>query len=197
MKKVVKHYNLLVENGNDPVLDNADLQEYMNKWDGNEFINELNLSLEKDVLEIGCGTGRIAKKVVGLCKSYLGIDISDKTIKVAKIHFYNIDNSNFICGDFNKYKFDSKFDIIYSTLTFMHIKSKKKAIKKVYNLLKPNGKFVLSIDKNQQKYIDTGFSKIRVYPDDYKRIFKNLKSFGIKNINVKEIDNAYIISLIR
>lgn len=34
----------------------------MNKWDGEEFINLLDLDKNKTVLEIGCGTGRIAKK---------------------------------------------------------------------------------------------------------------------------------------
>lgn len=39
------------------------------------------------------------------------------------------------------------------------------ASKKIAELLSPGGRFVLSIDKNQDEYIDTGISRIKVYPD--------------------------------
>ncbi len=80
MNKIIKHYDLLIEEGNDPVNDSPILKEYMNKWDGDTFIRELNLDINKSVLEIGVGTGRIAVKVVSKCLEFTGIDISPKTI---------------------------------------------------------------------------------------------------------------------
>ena len=59
----------------------------MNKWDGEEFINLLDLDKNKTVLEIGCGTGRIAKKIVDLCKIYVGINVSQKNDKRSKKSF--------------------------------------------------------------------------------------------------------------
>lgn len=38
---VVKHYDLLIDEGNDAFRDPPVLQEYMNKWDGQDFISEL------------------------------------------------------------------------------------------------------------------------------------------------------------
>ena len=67
MINVSRHYDLLIENGNNPVLDGKELSEYMNKCDGEEFISLLDLDVNKTVLEIGCGTGRIAKKIVDFC----------------------------------------------------------------------------------------------------------------------------------
>ena len=87
MISVSKHYDLLIENGNDPVLDGKLLSEYMNKWDGEEFINLLDLDKNKTVIEIGCGTGRIAKKIVDLCKIYVGINVSQKNDKRSKKSF--------------------------------------------------------------------------------------------------------------
>ena len=132
----------------------------MDKWDGKEFINLLNLDAYKTVLEIGCGTGRIAKKIIKQCKKYVGIDISSKTVDVARNHFKDFNNASFINEDFLKYKDTEKYDVIFSTLTFMHIKDKEKALINVFNLLKNNGIFVLSVDKNQQNFIDTGYSRI-------------------------------------
>ncbi len=194
MNKVSKHYDLLIENGNDPVLDCKELADYMDKWDGKEFINLLNLDTSKTVLEIGCGTGRIAKKIISRCKKYVGIDVSTKTVNTARKHFENFNNAFFLNEDFLNYKVNQKYDVIYSTLTFMHIKEKEKALNNVFNLLERDGKFVLSIDKNQQGFIDTGYSKIIIYPDNPTAICKILANLRFVKIKIKEIDNAYIIS---
>ena len=65
---IITHYDLLIEENNDPVNDPKPLQEYMDKWDGPSFIDALRLDKSKSVLEIGLGTGRIAIKVIPLCK---------------------------------------------------------------------------------------------------------------------------------
>ncbi len=49
--------------------------------------------------------------------------------------------------------------------TFIHIEDKKEAIKKVVDLLRDSGIFVLSIDKNRSEFIYCGDRKIKVYPD--------------------------------
>ena len=200
MKKTVKvseHYDLLIENGNDPMLDCKELQMYMDRWDGSVFIDELDLNKNKTVLEIGCGTGRIVNKIKDLVDNYFGIDISAKTLEKAKQHFEKFDNIRFIYGDFITYKFERLFDLIYSTLTFIHIKNKRNAIKKSYDLLNLQGKFVVSIDKNQSDFIDTGYSKIKIYPDTPQIIQDILKDVGFASVNVRETDAAFILSAIK
>jgi len=194
MKDVSKHYDLLIENGNDPFLDGKELSEYMDKYDGKQFIDLLNLDKSKNVLEIGCGTGRITKKIVNNFSYYTGIDISKKTVFVAKEHFKNYDNISFIHGDFINYDFNNTYDVIFSTLTFMHFKDKKKVLVKAFNLLNCNGTFVLSIDKNNQNFIDTGYSKIKVFPDNPEKISKILTTVGFYNLSIKETELAFLIS---
>ena len=80
------HYDMLIDEGNDPIYDTEPLKEYMNKWDGELFIEEMKLTKDKTVLEIGIGTGRLALKVATECKTLYGIDISPKTIEKAKIN---------------------------------------------------------------------------------------------------------------
>ena len=194
MKDVSKHYDLLIENGNDPFLDGKELAEYMDKYDGKQFIDLLNLDKSKNVLEIGCGTGRITKKIVNNFSYYTGIDISKKTVFVAKEHFKNYDNISFINGDFINYDFNNTYDVIFSTLTFMHFKDKKKVLVKAFNLLNCNGTFVLSIDKNNQNLIDTGYSKIKVFPDNPEKISRILTTVGFYNLSIKETELAFLIS---
>ena len=62
------HYDLLLAEGQDPVRDPAPLRAYMDKWDGKPFLDALQLSPEKTVLEIGVGTGRLAVRTAPFYK---------------------------------------------------------------------------------------------------------------------------------
>ena len=176
---VVRHYDKLIDENNDPVCDPKPLKAYMDKWDGSDFISKLNLNKQSSVFEIGVGTGRLAVRVAPLCGSFCGIDISPKTINRAKENLKEYDNVSLIYGDFLAYSFTCSFNVIYSSLTFMHIKDKQAAIDKVASLLSDGGKFVLSVDKNQDEYIDTAENKIRVYPDNPNIISSSIKNTGI------------------
>ena len=52
---VIRHYDALIDEGNDPVQDPAPLRRYMDGWDGAPFLGALALSGEETVLEIGVG----------------------------------------------------------------------------------------------------------------------------------------------
>lgn len=99
-----------------------------------------------------------------------------------------------ICGDINDYNFESTFDVIYSSLTFMHIEDKQSTINIIYSLLNLGGRFVLSIDKNQEKYIDLGTRKIRIYPDKPKDIKTFLDLSGFVYVEMTETEFGYIFS---
>ena len=81
---VITHYDLLIDEDNDPFRDPPELQEYMNGWDGEKFVEALELTKNKKVLEIGIGTGRLAVRVAPHCRKLTGIDISPKTVERAK-----------------------------------------------------------------------------------------------------------------
>jgi cyclopropane fatty-acyl-phospholipid synthase-like methyltransferase len=192
-RNILKYYDFLAD-ANDPVEDTEPLISYMNKWDGQEFVKELELSLEKIILEIGVGTGRLAIRIFDKCKIFYGIDISIKSINKALENMNKRSTVKLVCDDFLKYK----FDIIYSSLTFMHIKYKNRAFKKVAKLLNNNGRFVLSIDKNTKKIIEYSNNiKIGIYPDEIYKTIKMINNNGLKIINVIEKEFAYIITSIK
>ena len=189
---VISHYDDLIDEGQDPVNDTPELQAYMNKWDGETFINLLKLSETKNVLEIGCGTGRLAVKVAPRVSSFCGIDISSKTIEIAKSHLQNY-NAELICDNFLTHSFTKQFDLIYSSLTFMHFENKYKVIEKIYNLLTTNGVFVLSIDKNQNDILDYGTRQVKIYPDNPEEIISILTNCGFHKIEKYEIEFSYLL----
>lgn len=194
---VICHYDSLIDENNDPAHDPKPLQEYMNKWDGQAFIDEMQLTADKTVLEIGVGTGRLALRVCGKCKSFVGIDISPKTIEKVKENMTAFTNKDLVCNDFLVYNFASQFDIIYSTLTFMHIEDKQSAINKVSKLLKAGGRFVLSISKSQDSVLDFGNRKIKLYPDHAESITAYIKNVGLFIEKQFDIEFATVFVAVR
>ena len=56
--EIVRHYDLLIDENNDPVHDPKSLQNYMDKWDGQTFIDKMeldkdNLSLKSALVQVG------------------------------------------------------------------------------------------------------------------------------------------------
>ena len=193
MRDVIEHYNKLIDENNDPARDPKPLRDYMDKWDGQKFIDSMQLDKSKAALEIGIGTGRLAIKVAPNCKSLCGIDISEKTIDRAAENLSMYQNIKLICGDFMSFEFEEQFDVIYSSLTFMHIRDKLSGIQKIASLLNNDGLFILSIDKNQNEFIDMGDRKIKIYPDNPNDIRSYLSISKLKIINEFETDHAYVM----
>lgn len=189
---VINHYDALIDENNDPVHDPKPLKEYMDKWDGDQFISKMNLTKRSSVLEIGVGTGRLAVRTAPLCGSFCGIDVSPTTVERAEENLKDCGNVSLVCGDFLSYDFLRSFDVIYSSLTFMHIKDKQATMDKAAALLSDGGKFVLSIDKNQDEYIDTGTSKIKIYPDTPKDITSYIENTKMRIDEIIETELAYI-----
>lgn len=189
---IIEHYDLLIDENNDPVHDPEPLREYMDKWDGQAFIEKMKLDKGKTVLEIGIGTGRLAIRTAPKCREFFGIDISPKTIEKTTENLAEYDNVSLICDDFLTHQFNRDFDVIYSSLTFMHIEEKQKAINKVAALLKDGGRFVLSVDKSQSDTIEYGTRKIKIYPDNKEDIVKYITQSGMNLMKVFETDFAFV-----
>lgn len=196
---VAKHYDALIDENNDPVKDPPILLDYMNKWDGQQFVEELTLDKNKNVLEVGVGTGRIALKICGSCKRFTGIDLSPKTIERAQENLKDFENINLICGDFLEYNFSEKFETIYSSLTFMHIDydNKFKFIQKAYDLLDNYGRFVLAISKTKDSKIFFENRIIKIFPDIPNQTEEYILNAGFLLRNKVETEFAVIFICIK
>ncbi|MBR3553624.1 MAG: class I SAM-dependent methyltransferase [Clostridia bacterium] len=191
--EIVRHYDALIDEDNDPVRDPPALKAHMDGWDGDTFMDALQLSKEKRVLEIGVGTGRLAVRAAPLCKSFCGIDLSVKTIERAKENLSGSQSVRLICGDFLTCEFKGSFDVIYSSLTFMHIREKEAAIRKAAALLSESGRFVLSIEKSQATVLTYGQRKIRIYPERPENIARYIKVAGLNRVKQLETEFAWIL----
>jgi ubiquinone/menaquinone biosynthesis C-methylase UbiE len=107
----------------------------------NEIIKIYNPQKNDLVLDVGTGTGAIAKKIRHLVNDVIGIDVSESML------------SNFQQDGFSLVKWDirdalftnNRFDKIVARMVFHHIiKDFDIAIKRCYDMLKPNGIIVIA-----------------------------------------------------
>lgn len=66
----------------------------------------------KTVLEIGCGTGNLAKRLVEADYDYLGIDLFQEMLDIAIL---NAPNANFLQGDVRSFSLGKQFDCVLIT----------------------------------------------------------------------------------
>lgn len=107
-------------------------------------------SVKKDqkVLDIGCGTGLLSLKFLDNEDCFItAIDSSPEMLSIFRDKIRKLSLSDRIVyklQDAASLHFKrNSFDVVASTVTLHHLKNKYPTIKKVHNVLKPGGRFVL------------------------------------------------------
>ncbi len=166
------------------------------------------------VIDLGCGTGTIAKKISDRYKNstIVCLDIAANMIEMAQLKLAGHPKTEFINADFSKIDFTEKFDVVVSSLALHHLetdKQKKDFYRRIFDNLKINGIFVNADvvlgssdywqDLNMQKWIEYMNKSVsmeeihtnwipKYKSEDRPAILINqiqwLKEIGFKNVDV-------------
>ncbi len=112
---------------------------------GESVLELLDVKPGERVLDLGCGTGPLTKKIADLGAEVIGIDASADMIAKAKESFPGI---AFQVADATNFSFDEPFDAVFSNAVLHWVHKADEAIKCVYNSLAPGGRFVAEMGGN-------------------------------------------------
>ena len=106
-----------------------------------------NVKNGQKVLDIGCGTGLLSLKFLEKTGcSITGVDSSPEMLSIFRDKIKKLDLSAIVCKleDAKALDFEpNMFDVVASTVTLHHLTDKFPTIKKIHEILKPEGRFVL------------------------------------------------------
>ena len=112
---------------------------------GIKMINMLNIEKGATVLDLGCGTGYLTKVLserVGPEGKVVAVDPDGERLKIAREE-YSACNIEYIEADDKTFP-PGQYDIIYSNTVIHWIGDKEALLKKVYQNLRPGGRFAFT-----------------------------------------------------
>ncbi len=112
-----------------------------------KLLNSIRFEKPFSFLDVGCGNGWVVRKISQIqnCKKAVGIDKSQNMITKAKSKKKS-SKENYLRTDILSWKFNGKFDYIFSMESLYYSKPMESALKKIYKLLKPGGQFFCGTD---------------------------------------------------
>jgi trans-aconitate methyltransferase len=133
------------------------LAEKFDRWGARlSDIDETFALIKKEnpsVLEIGCGNGRDAAEIAKRTPNYLGIDISEKLIELAR---EKVPTTKFEVADIETYIVPRNLDIVFAFASLIHVPKSnfQRILMQMLAALNPGGAVRLSMKWNAG-YIET------------------------------------------
>lgn len=141
MDKVKTTFDKWAKNGR------AELMEKEHGRNVSQFLSKITFDKPFSFLDVGCGNGWVVRKMAQheSCKKAIGIDKSKKMIQIALDNKLS-NKEDYFVEDIQSWRYKGKFDIIFSMESLYYVDSIENALKKIYNLLKPDGEFYCGTD---------------------------------------------------
>ena len=160
-----------------------------------KFLNSRKFDKPFSFLDVGCGNGWVVRRIAQIqnCKKAVGIDKSKNMIKKAKSKKI-FSKENYYYTDVLSWKYNGKFDYIFSMEALYYSSPMESALKKIFSLLKPGGQFFCGTDFYTDNQATTKWSKMMGINLDlrskleWKKMFEGV-GFKTKTRQVKDLSN--------
>ena len=107
----------------------------------------MGINPDDEMLEIGCGVGRMGMVLAPICKKWIGCDVSKNMLNHAANRLENCKNIQLVeLSGFDLIPIsNSSVDLVYCTVVFMHLDEwdRYNYVLEVYRVLRPGGRIYI------------------------------------------------------
>jgi tRNA (uracil-5-)-methyltransferase TRM9 len=169
-------------------------------WEELKILVQKYVKKGQQILDVGCGNGRLFLLLKNKEINYTGIDNCRELISLAKERYKNFGNANFYIKDLFNIKFIQKYDLVFAVAVLHHIPSEElrlKAFNNIWESLKKGGIFIMTnwnfFQNNRIKYVEkynllkiSGKSKL-----DFNDVFIPWKGYAKNSYKGEAIQRYY------
>ncbi|MDD2358382.1 MAG: 2-isopropylmalate synthase [Thiovulaceae bacterium] len=117
------------------------------------------------ILDLGCGDGTLALEIQKSGTKVVAVDLSADMVKSAQAKGINASIMSA-----TELPFINQFDVVFSNAVLHWIKESDAVVKKVYDVLKPEGRFVVEFG---------GLGNVTTVVEAMEKVFQDHKEFGV------------------
>ncbi|HHY73435.1 MAG TPA: methyltransferase domain-containing protein [Bacillus bacterium] len=129
---------------------------------GADVVELLAPKKDEKILDLGCGTGDLAKKLYDMGIQVMGVDNSANMVNQAKGKYPEI---KFHIHDVLDLPYKDEFDAVFSNAVLHWIKEPKEALKNIYKSLRKGGRFVAELG---------GKGNVQMITDEVRKQFQKI-----------------------
>ena len=172
-----------------------------------KVLSHIKFKETDNVLDIGCGNGKVTWEVAKRVPSgtVIGIDPSVSMISYATNHYTDLSNLYFEQANIAHYSSEHKFNYALSFASFAWVKEQQEALMNIANALQPSGRFVAGIADEDSPYLRARYDimkddkwasyfahyEIPYYPLNENKIRELCKNAGLTPIVVDKRTSPY------
>lgn len=155
------------------------------------LLEYVRLPLKPNILDIGCGTGRLLNRLASQFPDLhgTGLDLSPQMLRIARYSNCHHPRLIYIQGQADSLPFaEAQFDAVFITISFLHYLQPERVLAEVARVLKENGRFYL-VDISCPKYFEPclqllqapSAASIRLYSPESRQQLSNCTQFKCLN----------------
>ena len=122
-----------------------------------KWIDTLAPLAGRKVLDVGCGGGILAEAMAGAGAAVSGIDLSDKALKVAKLHLYESGKSvdyQLVSAEDYAARHAGEFDVVTCMEMLEHVPDPASVVAACARMVRPGGwVFFSTLNRNPKSYL--------------------------------------------
>ena len=163
---------------------------------------ELDLQADDELLEVGCGSARLLAEHAAHVRFVAGLDLSDIQVGMARERLAEriaAGTAEVVKGDAMALPWaDGRFSVVGSLNCLKFVPDPPKALREMHRVLRPDGRLVLTIDKQADKWGRSGgidaFGQWQWNADDVRRM---VEEAGFADVAVADMPTRLGLQFVR